>query len=52
MAVIVAYSGKSSDLWEKWYRRPAVRPCHGNQALKIGLLRHLIKMAAINEDDL
>jgi len=25
---------------------------HGNQALKIGLLRHLMKMAAINEDDL
>jgi predicted RNA binding protein YcfA (HicA-like mRNA interferase family) len=27
-------------------------PVHGNQALKIGLLRHLMKMAAINEDDL
>ena len=27
-------------------------PIHGNQALKIGLLRHLMKMAAISENDL
>jgi predicted RNA binding protein YcfA (HicA-like mRNA interferase family) len=27
-------------------------PIHGNQALKIGLLRHLMKMAGISESDL
>ena len=27
-------------------------PIHGNQALKTGLLRHLMKMAGINESDL
>jgi predicted RNA binding protein YcfA (HicA-like mRNA interferase family) len=27
-------------------------PIHGNHALKTGLLRHLIKMAAISESDL
>ena len=27
-------------------------PIHGNQALKTGLLRHLMKMAALTEDDL
>jgi predicted RNA binding protein YcfA (HicA-like mRNA interferase family) len=27
-------------------------PIHGNQALKIGLLRHLMKMAEISESDL
>jgi predicted RNA binding protein YcfA (HicA-like mRNA interferase family) len=27
-------------------------PVHGNQALKIGLLRHLMKMAGISESDL
>jgi predicted RNA binding protein YcfA (HicA-like mRNA interferase family) len=27
-------------------------PIHGNQALKTGLLRHLIKMAGISESDL
>jgi predicted RNA binding protein YcfA (HicA-like mRNA interferase family) len=27
-------------------------PIHGNKPLKIGLLRHLLKMAEIEEDDL
>ena len=27
-------------------------PIHGNQALKTGLLRHLLKMAGLTEDDL
>jgi predicted RNA binding protein YcfA (HicA-like mRNA interferase family) len=27
-------------------------PIHGNQALKTGLLRHLMKLAGISEDDL
>jgi predicted RNA binding protein YcfA (HicA-like mRNA interferase family) len=27
-------------------------PIHGNQALKTGLLRHLMKMAGISESDL
>ena len=27
-------------------------PIHGNQALKIGLLRHLMKMAGISESNL
>jgi predicted RNA binding protein YcfA (HicA-like mRNA interferase family) len=27
-------------------------PVHGNQALKTGLLRHLMKLAAISEADL
>ena len=27
-------------------------PIHGNQAIKIGLLRHLMKMADISESDL
>jgi len=27
-------------------------PVHGSQALKIGLLRHLLKQAGISEDDL
>jgi predicted RNA binding protein YcfA (HicA-like mRNA interferase family) len=27
-------------------------PLHGNQALKIGLLRHLMKIAGISEGDL
>ena len=27
-------------------------PVHGNQALKMGLLRHLIKLADLTEDDL
>jgi len=27
-------------------------PIHGNQLLKIGLLRHLLKMADLSEDDL
>jgi predicted RNA binding protein YcfA (HicA-like mRNA interferase family) len=27
-------------------------PIHGNQSLKIGLLRHLLKMAGLTEDDL
>jgi predicted RNA binding protein YcfA (HicA-like mRNA interferase family) len=27
-------------------------PIHGNQALKTGLLRHLIKIAGISESDL
>jgi predicted RNA binding protein YcfA (HicA-like mRNA interferase family) len=27
-------------------------PIHGNQTLKIGLLRHLMKMAGISESDL
>jgi predicted RNA binding protein YcfA (HicA-like mRNA interferase family) len=27
-------------------------PIHGNQALKTGLLRHLMKMAGISEGDL
>ena len=27
-------------------------PVHGNQALKTGLLRHLMKMAGITESDL
>jgi predicted RNA binding protein YcfA (HicA-like mRNA interferase family) len=27
-------------------------PIHGNQALKTGLLRHLMKMAGLNESDL
>ena len=27
-------------------------PIHGNQTLKIGLLRHLMKMAGITESDL
>ena len=27
-------------------------PIHGNQALKTGLLRHLMKMAGITESDL
>jgi predicted RNA binding protein YcfA (HicA-like mRNA interferase family) len=27
-------------------------PIHGNQALKTGLLRHLMKMAGIHESDL
>lgn len=26
-------------------------PIHGNQALKIGLLRHLLKQAGISEDE-
>lgn len=31
--------------------RPSV-PVHGNKPLKIGLLRHLLKMAKLSEDDL
>lgn len=27
-------------------------PIHGNQMLKIGLLRHLLKVAGLSEDDL
>lgn len=27
-------------------------PVHGNQALKTGLLRHLMKMAGLSENDL
>jgi predicted RNA binding protein YcfA (HicA-like mRNA interferase family) len=27
-------------------------PVHGNQALKTGLLRHLIKMAGLSDNDL
>jgi len=27
-------------------------PIHGNQALKLGLLRHLMKMAGLDESDL
>jgi predicted RNA binding protein YcfA (HicA-like mRNA interferase family) len=27
-------------------------PIHGNQALKTGLLRHLMKMAVVSESDL
>ncbi len=27
-------------------------PVHGNQALKTGLLRHLLKMASLGENDL
>lgn len=27
-------------------------PVHGNQALKTGLLRHLLKMAGLGENDL
>jgi predicted RNA binding protein YcfA (HicA-like mRNA interferase family) len=27
-------------------------PIHGNQALKTGLLRHLMKMAGVSESDL
>ena len=27
-------------------------PIHGNQALKVGLLRHLTKMAGLSETDL
>ena len=27
-------------------------PIHGNQAIKIGLLKHLIKMAGLSEHDL
>jgi predicted RNA binding protein YcfA (HicA-like mRNA interferase family) len=27
-------------------------PVHGNQALKIGLLRHLLKQAGISEDEI
>jgi predicted RNA binding protein YcfA (HicA-like mRNA interferase family) len=27
-------------------------PVHGNQALKTGLLRHLMKMASLSENDL
>jgi predicted RNA binding protein YcfA (HicA-like mRNA interferase family) len=27
-------------------------PIHGNQALKVGLLRHLMKMANVTENDL
>jgi predicted RNA binding protein YcfA (HicA-like mRNA interferase family) len=27
-------------------------PIHGNQTLKVGLLRHLLKMADLTEDDL
>ena len=27
-------------------------PIHGNQALKVGLLRHLMKMAGLTENDL
>jgi predicted RNA binding protein YcfA (HicA-like mRNA interferase family) len=27
-------------------------PIHGNQALKTGLLKHLLKMAALEESDL
>lgn len=27
-------------------------PIHGNKPLKIGLLRHLLKMAELREDDL
>ena len=27
-------------------------PIHGNQALKVGLLRHLMKMAGLSEEDL
>jgi predicted RNA binding protein YcfA (HicA-like mRNA interferase family) len=27
-------------------------PIHGNQALKIGLLRHLMKLAGMSESDL
>jgi predicted RNA binding protein YcfA (HicA-like mRNA interferase family) len=27
-------------------------PIHGNQALKTGLLRHLMKLAGLTEDDL
>jgi len=27
-------------------------PIHGNEALKIGLLRHLLKMAGLSEEDL
>jgi predicted RNA binding protein YcfA (HicA-like mRNA interferase family) len=27
-------------------------PIHGNQALKAGLLRHLMKMAGLSENDL
>jgi predicted RNA binding protein YcfA (HicA-like mRNA interferase family) len=27
-------------------------PIHGNQAIKIGLLRHLMKVAGLSEDDL
>jgi predicted RNA binding protein YcfA (HicA-like mRNA interferase family) len=27
-------------------------PVHGNQALKVGLLRHLLKQAEISEDEI
>ncbi len=27
-------------------------PIHGNQSLKVGLLRHLLKVAGLSEDDL
>ncbi len=27
-------------------------PVHGNQALKVGLLRHLLKQAGISEDEI
>jgi predicted RNA binding protein YcfA (HicA-like mRNA interferase family) len=27
-------------------------PIHGNQTLKIGLLKHLLKIAGLSEDDL
>jgi predicted RNA binding protein YcfA (HicA-like mRNA interferase family) len=27
-------------------------PVHGNQALKVGLLRHLLKQAGVSEDEI
>jgi len=27
-------------------------PIHGNQALKVGLLKHLLRVAGLNEEDL
>jgi predicted RNA binding protein YcfA (HicA-like mRNA interferase family) len=41
-----------SYLRQGWQHRAAVDPIHGNKALKTGLLRHLLKMAEINESEL
>jgi hypothetical protein len=42
--------GQSSYLRQAWKRRAAINPMHGNRPLKIGLLRHLAKLADVAQE--
>jgi predicted RNA binding protein YcfA (HicA-like mRNA interferase family) len=50
--ILKRINGSHHILTKEGYRERIVIPVHGNQPLKIGLLKHQMKIAGLSESDL